>query len=64
MADKKALKITLTRSPIGETKRHKATIRALGLRRLGQSVEQADSPVVRGMLSKVAHLVTVEEADT
>ena len=63
MSDKKALKITLTRSPIGSTKRHKATIRALGLRRLGQSVEQVDSPVVRGMLSKVAHLVTVEEAE-
>jgi large subunit ribosomal protein L30 len=61
MADK-ALKITLVRSPIGSTKRHKATIRALGLRRIGQTVEQADSAVVRGMLSKVAHLVKVEEA--
>jgi large subunit ribosomal protein L30 len=61
MADK-ALKITLVRSPIGSTQRHKATVRALGLRRLGQTVEQADTPVVRGMLAKVAHLVKVEEA--
>ena len=62
MADNKALKITLTRSPIGSTKRHRATIRALGLRRMGQTVEQIDTPVLRGMLSKVAHLVTVVEA--
>jgi large subunit ribosomal protein L30 len=58
----KALKITLVRSPIGSTRRHKATIRALGLRRIRQTVEQVDSPALRGMLSKVAHLVKVEEA--
>ena len=61
MADK-VLKITLVRSPIGSTQRHKATVRALGLRRMGQTVQQIDSPVVRGMLAKVAHLVEVEEA--
>ena len=56
----KILKITLVRSPIGNTERHKATIRALGLRKLGQTVEQKDSLVVRGMLAKVNHLVQVE----
>jgi large subunit ribosomal protein L30 len=57
----KMIKITLVRSPIGNTERHKATIRALGLHRIGQTVEQKDSPTIRGMLSKVNHLVKVEE---
>jgi large subunit ribosomal protein L30 len=56
----KILRITLIHSPIGNTDRHKATIRALGLRKIGQTVEQKDTPTVRGMLSKVNHLVTVE----
>jgi large subunit ribosomal protein L30 len=54
------LRITLLRSPIGETFRHKATIRALGLRQIRQTVEQADTPQLRGMLSKVNHMVRVE----
>jgi large subunit ribosomal protein L30 len=54
------LRITLLRSPIGETYRHKATIRALGLRQIRQTVEQPDTPQLRGMLSKVNHLVAVE----
>jgi len=58
---KKMIKITLVRSPIGNTERHKATIRALGLHRIGQSVEQPNSLSVRGMISKVNHLVQVEE---
>ena len=58
----KALKITLTRSPIGTTYRHRATIIALGLRHLNQTVEQADTPQLRGMLAKVGHLVRVEAA--
>jgi large subunit ribosomal protein L30 len=57
----KMIRITLVRSPIGNTERHKATVRALGLRKLGQSVEQKDTHTVRGMLSKVNHLVQVEE---
>ncbi len=57
----KMLKITLVRSPIGNTEVHKATVRALGLHRIGQTVEQKDSPSVRGMLSKVNHLVKIEE---
>jgi large subunit ribosomal protein L30 len=56
----KTVKITLVRSPIGETYRHKATIRALGLRRIRQTVEQADTPQLRGMLAKVNHMVKVE----
>ena len=59
----KILKITLVRSPIGNTERHKATIRALGLRKIGQTVEQKDSLVVRGMLAKVNHLVQVENQE-
>ena len=58
----KTLRITLVRSPIGFSVRHKATVRALGLRRLHQTVEQADTPQLRGMLAKVARLVKVEEA--
>jgi len=57
----KVVRITLTRSPIGYSKRHKATVRALGLRRLHQTVEQADTPTLRGMIAKVNHLVEVEE---
>ncbi|MCS6831464.1 MAG: 50S ribosomal protein L30 [Armatimonadota bacterium] len=56
-----ALKITLTRSPIGYNKRQKRTVEALGLRRLHQSVIQPDNPAIRGMVSKISHLVTVEE---
>ena len=57
----KQLQITLVRSPLGNSTKHKLTIRALGLTRLHQSVQQADSPQLRGMLAKVAHMVTVEE---
>jgi large subunit ribosomal protein L30 len=57
----KVVRITLVRSAIGYSKQHKATVRALGLRRLHQTVEHVDSPTLRGMLYKVAHLVVVEE---
>ena len=57
----KVLKITLVKSPIGYSERQKRTIRALGLRKMNQTVEQNDSPVVRGMLAKVNHLVAIEE---
>ena len=60
MAEKK-LRITNVKSSIGYSERHKATIRALGLRRLNQTVIQEDTLVVRGMLAKVSHLVQVEE---
>ena len=57
------LKITWTRSSIGHKEDQKRTIRALGFRRLGQTVVHGDSPAVRGMIRKVKHLVSVEEAD-
>jgi large subunit ribosomal protein L30 len=60
MAEKK-LKVTYVKSAIGYPQRHKDTVRALGLRKLGQSVEHKDTPVIRGMVHKVAHLVEVEE---
>ena len=57
----KTLRIKLTTSPIGCQKRHKETVRALGLRRMQQTVEKSDTPSIRGMLALVKHLVTVEE---
>ncbi len=57
----KYVRITLVRSPIGYPLRQKRTVRALGLRRMHQTVEQEDTPVLRGMIAKVAHLVEVEE---
>jgi len=55
------LKITLTRSPIGSKPVHRRTIRALGLRKMHQSVVKKDDPAIRGMLRAVAHLVNIEE---
>lgn len=60
-AKEKKVQITLIKSPIGYSKQHKATIRALGLRRMHQTVEHVDSPTLRGMLYKVNHLVKVVE---
>jgi large subunit ribosomal protein L30 len=62
-AQVRILRITLLRSPITETYRHKATIRALGLRQIRQTVEQADTPQLRGMLAKVNHMVKVEAGE-
>lgn len=59
----KKLQITLVKSAIGYSKRHKGTIRALGFHRLNQSVVMEDTPVVRGMLAKVNHLVKVEQVE-
>jgi large subunit ribosomal protein L30 len=60
-AEGKALRVTLVKSPIGYNKSQKATVRALGLRRMNQTVEHNDSPAVRGMLNKVIHLIKIEE---
>lgn len=57
----KMLRVTLVRSPIGYPVPQKATARALGLRRMHQTVEIADNPAVRGMLNKIVHLIRVEE---
>lgn len=59
MANK--IRVTLVKSGIGYTRRQKATLQALGLRRMHQTVEKADTPIMRGMIAKVAHLVRVEE---
>lgn len=64
MAKKKAeklLRLTLVRSPIGYSQRQKATVRALGLLRLNDTVEHVESPSLRGMIDKVSHLIEVEE---
>ena len=62
MPDTKTLRLELVRSVIGCTERQRATVRALGLHKMHQVVEQQDSPVTRGMIKKVAHLVRVVEA--
>jgi large subunit ribosomal protein L30 len=56
------LRITQVRSQIGQSERHRGTLRALGLGKIGRTVEQKDSPEVAGMLRKVRHLVRIEES--
>ena len=60
----KALKVTQVKSNIGIKPKQRGTLRALGLRRIGKTVEHDDTPVIRGMLAKVPHLVVVQEGDT
>ena len=60
MADKK-LKITLVKSPIAAIPKQRATVQALGLRKIRQSVELPDNGATRGMIQRVRHLVKVEE---
>lgn len=55
------LKITLVKSPIGALKKHKATVEALGLKKVRDEVIQKDNACIRGMVFKVQHLVQVEE---
>jgi large subunit ribosomal protein L30 len=55
------LNVTLVKSVIGTPQDQRATVRSLGLHRIHQQVEQPDTPVVRGMLLKVRHLVRVDE---
>lgn len=58
------LRITYSKSAIGYTERQKATVKALGFRRLYQTIEHEDSPAIRGMINKISHLLTVEEVET
>lgn len=58
----KSVKITQVRSQIGQTAKHRGTLRALGLGKIGRSVERPESPELAGMLRKVRHLVRVEDA--
>jgi len=55
------LKITLAKSTIGRKKDHIATVQALGLRKIGKTVEHDDTPQIRGMINKVSYLLKVEE---
>ena len=56
------VKVTQVKSQIGETERHRGTLRALGLGKIGRPAEHEQSPALSGMLRKVAHLVKVEDA--
>jgi large subunit ribosomal protein L30 len=60
-SDSKKIQVKLVRSPIGYEKSQKETVKALGLKRMHQTVEHTDSPVVRGMINKVKHLLFVTE---
>lgn len=55
------LRVTLVRSVIGVKPKQRGTVRALGLKRIGHTVEHADRPEIRGMLARVPHLVRFEE---
>jgi large subunit ribosomal protein L30 len=55
------LRITQVRSEIGQSEKHRGTLRALGLGKIGRSVERQDSPETRGALRRVRHLVRIEE---
>ena len=59
---RRQVKITLVRSPIGFNRNQAKVVEGIGLRRLGHSVELRDTPETRGMIHKVRHLVTVNEA--
>jgi len=59
----KILQVTLVKSPIGYSTRQKSTVKALGLRKMHQTVEHVDTDVIRGMLDKVSHLVEVNEVN-
>ena len=56
------IRITQTRSQIGQSAKHRGTLRALGLGKIGRSAEHKESPELAGMLRKVRHLVKVEDA--
>jgi large subunit ribosomal protein L30 len=56
------VRVTQVRSAIGQTEKHRGTLRALGLRKIGQTAEHDDGPVLAGMLRKVRHLVRVDDA--
>jgi large subunit ribosomal protein L30 len=58
----KTITVTLVKSPIGYPERQKRTARALGLRKMMQSVEHSDTPVLRGMIAKIPHLLDVVES--
>lgn len=60
----KILQVTLVKSPIGYDVSQKRTVKALGFRKLHQTIEHTDSPSIRGMLAKITHLIQVEEKES
>ncbi len=60
MANEKKLKVTLTKSPIGRLKSHKACVAGLGLRKIRHTVEVIDTPENRGMINKVSYMISVD----
>lgn len=61
MAEQKMLKITLVKSPIGAVPKHKATVQAMGLRKLNKSIVLPDNGATRGQIQQIRHLIKVEE---
>jgi large subunit ribosomal protein L30 len=62
MTDQKKIRITLTHSLLGHPEKHRKVARALGLKKRNSTVLQADTPIIRGMVNKISHLITVEVA--
>ncbi|MFO8021301.1 MAG: 50S ribosomal protein L30 [Perlabentimonas sp.] len=56
------IKITQIKSKIGSSKRQKATLESLGIRRMNHTVEREDTPIVMGMIDKIKHLVRIEQS--
>lgn len=63
MSKEKSLRVTLVKSPIGYNQKQRATIEALGLRKMQSSRIHKDTPQIRGMIDKVRHLLHVEEVE-
>lgn len=61
MAEQKKLKITLVKSPIGAIPKHRATVKAMGLRKLNKTVVLPDNAATRGQIQQIRHLLKVEE---
>ena len=61
MAKPKELKVTLVKSKYGRLKKHKACVAGLGLRKMHETVQVADTPENRGMINRVSYLLSVEE---
>jgi len=59
----KKIRITLVRSPIGRRPSHRATVRSLGLRKIGQTVEKEVNPAIMGMVQTVSYMVSAEEVE-
>jgi large subunit ribosomal protein L30 len=62
MSDEKTIKVTQTKSMIGTIPKHRGTLRALGLGRIGNTNTLPDRPEIRGMIARVPHLIRVEES--